>query len=218
MVSRPAASGPKLGKEEIVAGALRLARRVGAEHINMRALAAELGASPMSIYHYVPNKDALLGLAIDAVLAEVPLPTPDPRRWQKQLKACALSAFQALERYPGLSRVVLSRASYDTGRAITDYCVSVLLCAGFDERQAALAITAFNTYLFGVYTGLGVTPRVKATRGKAKTRRKVAAIPTGVPAVMRQVDSLEIKRALDFGIDAMLAGIDAQSRVAARKR
>jgi len=212
---RTAGSAPtarQLSEEAIVQAALRLARRVGAENISMRSIAAELGVSPMAIYYHVPNKGALLDLVVDAVLSQVPMPVPDPTRWQEQLKASSLAAFRLLARYPDLSRVMLLRGDTKAGRAIVRYCITILLAAGFEERRAALAITAYNTYMYGVYAGLNARDRAKPQRRKKAAHSNGAASPTGIGAVVAELRALELDDAIDFGIDAMLTGIASRSR------
>ena len=53
---REAASDAGLSKKRVVAEAVRLADRDGADGLSMRRLAIELGVGAMSLYHYVENK------------------------------------------------------------------------------------------------------------------------------------------------------------------
>ncbi|MFI9510374.1 TetR/AcrR family transcriptional regulator [Nocardia sp. NPDC052566] len=64
--------GPKqaVSVDAVVAAAVALADRDGYEKVSIRAVAAELGLRPMSLYTYVPSKDALTALMVDAVAAE----------------------------------------------------------------------------------------------------------------------------------------------------
>ena len=50
----------QLGRRRILRAAVRLADRHGIEALSMRWLADELGAGTMSLYGYVPSKEALL--------------------------------------------------------------------------------------------------------------------------------------------------------------
>lgn len=75
--------GPKqtVSVDEVVAAAIGLADREGYEKVSMRTVAAELGLRPMSLYTYVPSKEALITLMVDAVAAEdVPIPPELPPR------------------------------------------------------------------------------------------------------------------------------------------
>ena len=52
----------ELDRAEVVAALRTVARRVGAERVTMRELAAELGAAVPSVYYHVPGKRAALEL------------------------------------------------------------------------------------------------------------------------------------------------------------
>ena len=58
---RPASAGRPTRREQIAAAALRIADAEGFEAVSMRRVAAELGAGTMTLYHYVRNKDELVG-------------------------------------------------------------------------------------------------------------------------------------------------------------
>jgi AcrR family transcriptional regulator len=54
-----------------VAAGIVLADRDGLDGLSMRRLAQELGVNPMSLYHHVRDKEALLEAMTDAVVAEI---------------------------------------------------------------------------------------------------------------------------------------------------
>ncbi len=47
-------------EEAFIASATAMIRESGVEHISLRAVAAQVGVSPSALYHYFPDKDALL--------------------------------------------------------------------------------------------------------------------------------------------------------------
>lgn len=58
----------------LIAAATRMVRKDGAEHLSLRAVAAEIGVSPSAAYHYYPDKDALIsdvGAALFDLLADL---------------------------------------------------------------------------------------------------------------------------------------------------
>ncbi|MFD6106899.1 TetR/AcrR family transcriptional regulator [Nocardia salmonicida] len=69
--SKPGARGPKPGLtvDDVVSAGIALADRDGIDKVTIRAVAAELGLRAMSLYTYVPSKDALIVLMVDAVAA-----------------------------------------------------------------------------------------------------------------------------------------------------
>ncbi|MCA1007058.1 TetR/AcrR family transcriptional regulator [Rhodococcus hoagii] len=70
--SHPVRRGPKqtVSVDAVVAAAIVLADREGYASVSIRAVAAELGLRPMSLYTYIPSKDALAVLMVDAVADE----------------------------------------------------------------------------------------------------------------------------------------------------
>ncbi|WP_305095235.1 TetR/AcrR family transcriptional regulator [Prescottella sp. R16] len=70
--------GPKqtVSVDAVVAAGITLADREGYAGVSVRAVAAELGLRPMSLYTYVPSKDALTLLMVDAVTDEDTTPIP----------------------------------------------------------------------------------------------------------------------------------------------
>jgi AcrR family transcriptional regulator len=83
--ARPERTGrgpkPAFTRAGIAAAAVRIADAEGLDGVSMRHVAAELGCGTMSLYNYVPRKEDLHELMIDAVGAEHELfePTGDWR-------------------------------------------------------------------------------------------------------------------------------------------
>jgi AcrR family transcriptional regulator len=59
-VSPPPPPQPPLSRDRVLDAAIRVADRGGVATITMRRVAQELGVEAMSLYHHVPNKDAIL--------------------------------------------------------------------------------------------------------------------------------------------------------------
>ncbi|MEU4577426.1 TetR/AcrR family transcriptional regulator [Nonomuraea sp. ATR24] len=94
--------GAPLTLGEIHAAALRMVDEGGVDALSMRKLAAELDVNPMSLYHHVPSKEALIQQICVGMANRLELPPDDGTPWQEQLRALAL-AYHALARaYPAL--------------------------------------------------------------------------------------------------------------------
>ncbi|MFF6993951.1 TetR/AcrR family transcriptional regulator [Streptomyces sp. NPDC008313] len=72
--ARPERAGrgprPAYSRADIAAAAVRIADEKGLDAVSMRHVAAELGCGTMSLYNYVPRKEDLHELMVDAVSAE----------------------------------------------------------------------------------------------------------------------------------------------------
>jgi AcrR family transcriptional regulator len=87
-------------RDQIARTALAIADAEGFDAVSMRRVAAELGAGTMTLYHYVRNKDELIELMDDAMMAEVILPDDElPSQWREALAEIARRSRAAWERH-----------------------------------------------------------------------------------------------------------------------
>src|ERR1700733_5414110 len=77
---------PALSQDAIVAAAIEVIEAEGVDGLSMRLVAKQLGTGAASLYVHVSNKDELLELIFDELVSQVPIPTPDPDRWQDQVR------------------------------------------------------------------------------------------------------------------------------------
>lgn len=78
MADRRARPRAGLTRERVLDAALDFADRHGAAALSMRKLGAELDVEAMTLYHYVPNKDALFEAMVDRLVQ--PLERVEPRK------------------------------------------------------------------------------------------------------------------------------------------
>ena len=151
MARRKSATKPQvpLSKERVLHAAVALADREGLESCAMRKLADELGAGVMSLYHYVPNKDALLDGMVDIVFGEIELPTTDID-WRTAMRRRAISTREALNRHRWAVGLMESRAT--PGLASLRLHDAVLGClreAGFTIEMTIQAYSVQDAYIYG---------------------------------------------------------------------
>ncbi|WP_167154405.1 MULTISPECIES: TetR/AcrR family transcriptional regulator [Streptomyces] len=107
--ARPERAGrgprPAFSRADIAAVAVRIADAEGIDALSMRHVAAELGCGTMSLYNYVPRKEDLYELMVDAVSAEYDLsdPTGD---WRADMLALAHQTRALMHRHPWLPRLM----------------------------------------------------------------------------------------------------------------
>ena len=129
--------------------AVALADEGGLAAVSMRKLADELGAGAMSLYHYVPNKDALLDEMVDAIFARIEAPTLEDD-WMTALRKRAISTRAALTRHPWALDVMESRTT--PGMANLQLHNAVLAClreAGFSVEDSVHAYSVQDAYIYG---------------------------------------------------------------------
>ncbi|MGV9243467.1 TetR/AcrR family transcriptional regulator [Streptomyces sp. NPDC003710] len=107
--ARPERTGrgprPAHTRADIAAAAVRIADAEGLDAVSMRRVAAELGCGTMSLYNYVPRKEDLYELMMDAVGGEHELwePTGD---WRADMLRLAHQTRALMHRHPWLPRMI----------------------------------------------------------------------------------------------------------------
>ncbi|MFF3318590.1 TetR/AcrR family transcriptional regulator [Streptomyces sp. NPDC003035] len=108
--ARPERTGrgpkPAYSRADIVAAAVRLADADGIDALSMRRIAAEIGCGTMSLYNYVPRKEDLYELMVDAVSGEYDLPDPPSGDWRADMFQVAREARGILRRHPWVIRLM----------------------------------------------------------------------------------------------------------------
>ncbi len=140
---------PNLTRATILRAATELADEAGLASLTMRKLGERLGVEAMSLYHHVANKDDLIDGMVDAVFAEIELPSPgDP--WKPAMRRRAISARDALGRHPWATPLMDARPN--PGAAMMrhhDAVIGSLRLGGFSVALAAHAFSAIDSYVYG---------------------------------------------------------------------
>jgi len=108
-----------------------------------------MGTKPMSLYHYVANKDEILDGIVDAVFHEVTLPSP-AGQWRKEMHARAHAVRQALKRHPWAVGLLETRSS--PGPATLRHheaTLATLRAAGFSIQMTSHAYALLDSYIYG---------------------------------------------------------------------
>ncbi|MEV4180379.1 TetR/AcrR family transcriptional regulator [Streptosporangium canum] len=130
--------------------AIRVADRGGVEAITMRRVAQELGVEAMSLYHHVPNKDAILDGVVDMVFAAIELPSAECGDWRDAIRARASSARVVLSQHSWALGLMDSRRTPGTATLRHhDAVLGVLREAGFTLPMAAHAVSLIDSYVGG---------------------------------------------------------------------
>jgi TetR/AcrR family transcriptional regulator, tetracycline repressor protein len=146
--SRTRGRPPSLSEPQIVAAALRLTRELGLDNLSMRALARELGTPPMTIYHYVANREALRDLVVTHILREIRVPTPDQGTWEERLKQLEREARRVLAGHPGVSSQFGDGGNAEAAR-LSDGVLAMLSEGGFTPEAAVICFTTIYTFIRG---------------------------------------------------------------------
>lgn len=136
-----------LSRDQILDAALTIADRDGLATLSMRKLGAELGVEAMTLYHYVPNKDALLDGMVERVLSAADTGMADAP-WPEALTHYARALRTALLRHPGTLPLVATRPAVTPRTLQTAERGLTLLCAaGFDLGRALDSLNALTLFV-----------------------------------------------------------------------
>lgn len=162
--------GPKarLALADIIAAGVTIVDEHGLGALTTRAVAEALAISPMSLYTYVPGKDELLDLMVDAVLGEIV--RPRGATWRAKLTDVAKQNWELAIRHPWILEVMTHRpvlgpnllAKYDMELTAVDGL-------GLDDIEMNRALTLVLDYVAGVVRNAARERWVKERTGKSDT-------------------------------------------------
>lgn len=145
-----------LTKDELFTTALRIVDTEGLEALSMRRLANEVGVEAASLYHHIPNKDALIDGILVKIRAEVRPPDPLPEDWIEIFVAIFVEYYRVLAAHPNLviyagRRVesdpetsgleALSYMGFSEGDAVELWQALIAFCAGYSLFSSSRAET-----------------------------------------------------------------------------
>ncbi|WP_405815269.1 TetR/AcrR family transcriptional regulator [Streptomyces sp. NBC_01390] len=165
--SRPerAGRGPKAAysRADIAAAAVRIADAEGLDAASMRHVAAELGCGTMSLYNYVPRKEDLYELMVDAISGEHELWEPSGD-WRADMLRVAHQTRALMYRHPWLPRLMSPVYGFSPNALrYLEHCLSCL--DSFDGTYGTkFELIAMLNGLVTTYVGneLGTAERVRS--------------------------------------------------------
>jgi AcrR family transcriptional regulator len=153
---RAAVSGDgKITRDVVLAAALEIIDREGADALSMRRLARALGRDPMILYRHTPNKAELLDGVAETVLAQLQIDPADPD-WAGQLRAVARDYRRLALAHPHVVPLLVTRPlatplglrPRGTLRPLEDI-LALLTRAGFPGPDALHIYRALFGFLHG---------------------------------------------------------------------
>ncbi|MEU5773382.1 TetR/AcrR family transcriptional regulator [Streptomyces venezuelae] len=103
---------PVHSRAKITEAAVRIADAEGLEAATMRRIAAEIGASTMSLYRYVPSREDLVDLMADQVMGEIDVTGIPSGDWRADLTGYADGLRAMWLRHPWIATVQRSLPSF----------------------------------------------------------------------------------------------------------
>lgn len=219
-VGRPKAGAARLTKDRILRAALDLVDEHGLPALSMRRLARELDADPMSIYHHLPNKAAIVSGLVHAVFAEMRMPDTAVGTWVDQVRTWVWAYRDLTRAHPNLVLQIVTdvTAASEAVILISEPLYAALESAGLPPATIAHASGMLVDYVNGFAlgeagVGTGTTP------GRDEVAEQLATLdPTSLPTMRRvhaakaAVPAMEsCTSGFEISIDIMIDGLRALS-------
>ncbi|MGH2946251.1 MAG: TetR/AcrR family transcriptional regulator [Solirubrobacteraceae bacterium] len=209
---------PPLTRERVLGEALRLVDEDGLEALTMRRLGKRLGIEAMSLYHHVDGKAGLRAGIVDLMWEEVERSVEEGDDWKHALRSLATRLRALAADHPHAFPLLMGASSFAEPmlRALSRG-LAVLREAGFDDDRSARTLNTVVGYACGYaamelsFLATGVT----ATRGADQLDSLVelarALPPDTAPELVRVARDCclcDMDQQFEFGLDALLAGLD----------
>ncbi len=223
--------GPKpvLSLERIVDAAVKVASTDGLDAVSMGRVAAELGASTMSLYRHISGKDELVKLMADAAYGPPParveaaeLDEPG-EGWRSGLSRWAWAMRSGFQRHPWMVRIPISGLPIMPNEvAWFEEGLTCLAGSRLEEAEKASVIMLVAGYVRNLATteadirAAVITSGVTPDEWMAAYPRMLAKLadPNRFPALTRIIAAGVFDRADDpddefiFGLERILDGIE----------
>ncbi|MDI6900907.1 MAG: TetR family transcriptional regulator [Anaerosomatales bacterium] len=131
-------------KEELYERALAIADAEGLEALTMRRLAREVGVEAASLYHHLPNKDALLDGVVIRMRQEIVLPEPLPEDWRELMLEIFAAYRRTLAAHPNLMPLAGRRVETDPDSGLV-----FLTQLGFSDDDAVELWQSMIAFIVG---------------------------------------------------------------------
>ena len=199
---------------------MRLVDEEGMGALTMRRLGAELGVNPMSIYHHLPGKDAVISGLVELVFSGMRVCYPDGSPWQAQVRAWAESYRSLVCSHPNLVLEIVSNAAAMTEAVllINEPLYAALDEAGLLPAEVVVIADSIVDFIHGFAIAEGAQPPGHPFDRRELLERLETRGADVLPTMSRIFRALtadeahyDFDRGFDAGLDILLKGIEARA-------
>ncbi len=195
-----ASSPERLTADRVIGGAVALADEIGMDAFTIRKLADAIDAKPMTIYHHVPNKEAIIDGMVDRVFSEIDLP-PTGQPWNEAIEVRCRSMREVLARHPWAAPLMESRTA--PGPSVLGHHDAVVACfrrAGFSLALTGHAYALIDAFLYGFALQEATLPATSGDEMQEIAGSMADAMPADAyPALSEFTLGYVLQPGYDFG-------------------
>jgi AcrR family transcriptional regulator len=142
---------PRHTRQQVIEAAVAIADAEGLDAVTIRAVAARLGAGAMSLYSYVPDKQALVYDMVEQVSEELDLPAEPGGDWRADLRGLARQQRALLHRHPWLIEALSHRQPLGPGTlAYLEFTLAALEPTGLDAGRILESTALLNGFVINL--------------------------------------------------------------------
>jgi AcrR family transcriptional regulator len=208
-MGRPA----KFTHAQLQSAALRLLDEQGLAGLSMRSLATELGTGAMTLYNYVPQREGLDLLVIEAVIAEVRWDRDPFADWKDEVRAIASALWRAVRAHPNAIPLILTRRSRAPAMfEVTEALLTALARSGRSGADLLVAFRAVSALVMGLAQAELAGPlSLQAMESAEDTIARFRALPADRFAHLIDIASAALRstaqQEFQASLDLLLAGL-----------
>lgn len=214
---RPRAGQEPLTRERILEAGLRIVDEEGLGALSMRRLAADLGVNPMSIYHHLPGKEAVVSGLVEVVFSQMRMPPSEGLPWQERVRAYARAYRGLVRSHSNLALQIVSDAAAVSEAVLSggETLYAALEEAGLTPAMIVRAADSLVDFIHGFALGEASNPSGEFDIASELLSR-IQAQPAGsVPALRRVFGALgeegaryDFDAGFEAGLDILVKGIE----------
>jgi len=217
--TKPQTKRITLTPDRILDAAIALADEVGIENLTIRKLAAAVDVKPMTIYHHVPGKEAIVDAMVDRVFSEFRRP-PTNVDWKTAMRQRAVSARAVLAKHRWATPLMESRTNPGPETlAHHDAVVGCFRRGGFSVEMAAHAYALVDNFIYGFALQEASLPAASGEDMADLATSIVDPLPQEKYPYLRELVAEHILQPgydfgaeFEFGLDLILDGLEAATQ------
>ncbi len=174
----------------------------------MRRVADEIGVSASSLYGYVANKEELVHLVLEQIMAEIPFPRPGGD-WRDMLRSWARKTLGVFRRHPGVAGLSPGRVPFGPAMLTgVERMLAAMRSAGIPDQVAAFAGDLGSLYVAAYAHEQDVTPLAEPDDFAAQAATWLKSLPPDeFPHTVAVADQIVAGRGDDrfeWGLDVLI--------------
>jgi AcrR family transcriptional regulator len=177
----------------------------------MRRLAEQIGVSASALYGYVANKEELVQLVLEEIIAEIPVPPPGGD-WQDLVKAFGREMLGIFRRHPGVAALTMGRVPFGPSMlAGSEVMLGRLRAAGLPDQVAAFVGDLGGLYVGAVALEQEITPITEPADFARQAAEWLKSLPKDqFPNIVELADKLvagDADARFEWGMDVIVRGL-----------